>query len=127
MLHEELGGDPSKISFSTRSGQKICAHVSESDPPHVDTWNPNKELMSQEPSLRLNCEKGWTITAVNFASFGTPAGDCGAFIQGSCHLDVLSVIHQVILLAFLHLFMHILVMTPENPHILLMSGSENLD
>lgn len=127
MLHEELGGDPSKISFSTRSGQKVCAHVSESDPPHVDTWNPNKELMSQEPSLRLNCEKGWTITAVNFASFGTPAGDCGAFIQGSCHLDVLSVIHQVILLAFLHLFMHILVMTPENPHILLMSGSENLD
>ncbi|MCD9645270.1 hypothetical protein HAX54_034096 [Datura stramonium] len=94
VLHEELGGDPSKISFSTRSGQKICAHVSESDPPPVDTWKPNKDLTSQEPSLRLNCEQGWTITAVNFASFGTPTGDCGAFIQGSCHLDVLSIVHQ---------------------------------
>ncbi|XP_016559948.1 beta-galactosidase 6 isoform X3 [Capsicum annuum] len=94
VLHEELGGDPSKISFSTRSGQKMCAHVSESDPPPVDTWTPNKDFASQEPSLRLNCEQGWTITAVSFASFGTPTGDCGAFIKGSCHLDVLSIVHQ---------------------------------
>ncbi|WMV16098.1 hypothetical protein MTR67_009483 [Solanum verrucosum] len=94
VLHEELGGDPSKISFSTRSGQKICAHVSESDPPPVDTWKPNKDLTSQEPSLQLNCDQGWTIAAVNFASFGTPTGDCGAFIKGSCHLDVLSIVHQ---------------------------------
>ncbi|PHU26380.1 Beta-galactosidase 8, partial [Capsicum chinense] len=94
VLHEELGGDPSKISFSMRSGQKMCAHVSESDPPPVDTWTPNKDFASQEPSLRLNCEQGWTITAVSFASFGTPTGDCGAFIKGSCHLDVLSIVHQ---------------------------------
>ncbi|CAN4083968.1 unnamed protein product [Withania somnifera] len=94
VLHEELGGDPSKISFSTRSGQKICACVSESDPPPVDTWRANKDLTSQEPELRLNCEQGWTITAVNFASFGSPTGDCGSFIQGSCHLDVSSIVHQ---------------------------------
>lgn len=98
VLHEELGGDPSKISFSTRSGQKICGHVSESDTPPVDNWKPNKDLASQEPALRLSCEKGWNITAVNFASFGTPKGDCGAFIRGSCHLDVLSIVHQVILI-----------------------------
>ncbi|KAK4361057.1 hypothetical protein RND71_020009 [Anisodus tanguticus] len=94
VLHEELGGDPSKISFSTRSGQKICAHASESDPPPVDTWKPNKDLTYQEPSLQLNCEQGWTITAVNFASFGTPKGDCGAFIRGSCHFDVLSIVYK---------------------------------
>lgn len=119
VLHEELGGDPSKISFSTRSGQTICAHVSELDPPPVDTWKTDKDQTSQEPSLQLNCEQGWTITAVNFASFGTPTGDCGAFIEGSCHWDVLSIVHQVILLAFLHLFLLILVITLENPHILL--------
>ncbi|KAJ8545578.1 hypothetical protein K7X08_018161 [Anisodus acutangulus] len=72
VLHEELGGDPSKISLSMRSGQKICTHVSESDPPPVDTWKPNKDIAYQEPSLRLNCEQGWTIIAVNIASFGTP-------------------------------------------------------
>ncbi|XP_010316701.1 beta-galactosidase 6-like isoform X3 [Solanum lycopersicum] len=94
VLHEELGGDPSKISFSTRSGQTICAHVSELDPPPVDTWKTDKDQTSQEPSLQLNCEQGWTITAVNFASFGTPTGDCGAFIEGSCHWDVLSIVHQ---------------------------------
>ncbi|XP_016511915.1 beta-galactosidase 6-like [Nicotiana tabacum] len=90
VLHEELGGDPSKISFSSRIGQNICGHVSESDPPPVDTWKPNKDLAS----LRLSCEQGWNITALNFASFGTPKGDCGAFIIGSCHLDVLSIVHQ---------------------------------
>ncbi|KAK4347099.1 hypothetical protein RND71_033438 [Anisodus tanguticus] len=63
VLHEELSGDPSKISLSTRSGQKICAHVSESDPPPVDTWKPNKDIAYQEPSLRLNCEQGWTINS----------------------------------------------------------------
>lgn len=94
VLHEELGGDPSKISFSSRIGQNICGHVSESDPPPVDTWKPNKDLAS----LRLSCEQGWNITALNFASFGTPKGDCGAFIIGSCHLDVLSIVHQVILI-----------------------------
>ncbi|KAI8555992.1 hypothetical protein RHMOL_Rhmol05G0218200 [Rhododendron molle] len=31
VLHEELGGDPSRISFSTRAGQEICAHFLETD------------------------------------------------------------------------------------------------
>ncbi|KAF8370157.1 hypothetical protein HHK36_031788 [Tetracentron sinense] len=95
VLHEELGGDPSKISVSTRIGQEVCAHVSESDPPPVDAWTPNLEVMSLNPEVRLSCEQGWKITSINFASFGTPEGQCGKFSQGICHGEnVLSVVQQ---------------------------------
>lgn len=95
VLHEELGGDPSKISVLTRTGQEICGQVSESDLPPVDSWKLNTESIPQHPEVRLACEKGWQITSINFASYGTPQGYCGTFSQGSCHLDVLSAVEQV--------------------------------
>nr|POE50522.1 beta-galactosidase 6 [Quercus suber] len=78
VLHEELGVDPSKISLLTRTGQEICAHVSEADPPPADSWKPNQEFKSQIPEVRLNCEQGWHINMINFASFGTPRGNCAS-------------------------------------------------
>ena len=95
VLHEELGGDPSKISFLVRTGQKVCALVSEADPPPADTWKPKLKFLSQSPEVRLTCEQGWRITSVAFASFGTPTGDCGAFSPGSCHTNVLSTVQKV--------------------------------
>lgn len=94
VLHEELGGDPSKISVLTRTGQEICGHVSESDLPPVDSWKLNTESIPKHPEVRLACEKGWQITSITFASYGTPQGYCGTFSQGSCHLDVLSAVEQ---------------------------------
>ena len=95
VLHEELGGDPSKISLLMRTGQEICAHVSEADPPPADSWKPNLEFMSQIPEVRLNCEQGWRISRINFASFGTPGGKCGTFTPGICHVNVTSIVQQV--------------------------------
>ena len=95
VLHEELGGDPSKISLLTRTGQEVCAHVSEADPPPADSWQPNLEFMSQSSQVRLTCEQGWHISMINFASFGTPRGHCGKFNPGNCHANVLSVVQQV--------------------------------
>lgn len=95
VLHEELGGDPSKISLVTRTGQEICGHVSEADPPPADSWKPNLSFMSQSPEVRLTCERGWHITSINFASFGTPQGYCGTFSPGICHVNVLSLAQQV--------------------------------
>ncbi|KAI8525419.1 hypothetical protein RHMOL_Rhmol13G0229200 [Rhododendron molle] len=92
VLHEELGGDPSRISFSTRAGQEICAHVSEFDPPPVDSWKLTSEFIS--PEVRLACERGWQIASVSFASFGTPTGHCGAFSPGSCHANVLLIVQK---------------------------------
>lgn len=95
VLHEELGGDPSKISLSTRARQEICAHVSEVDPLPADSWKPMSEVISQTPEVRLACEKGWEITSIRFASFGTPSGHCGEFRPGGCHSNVLSIVQQV--------------------------------
>ncbi|XP_031399214.1 beta-galactosidase 8-like [Punica granatum] len=94
VLHEEIGGDPLKISILTRTGQEICAFISESDPPPPDSWKPNSELHPQSPQLRLSCDKGWLITSVSFASFGTPHGSCGSFSPGSCHVDMLETIRK---------------------------------
>ncbi|KAL5730081.1 hypothetical protein ACHQM5_002952 [Ranunculus cassubicifolius] len=69
VLHEELGGDPSKISVSTRTDEQICSHVSGS-------------INSQ---VELRCEKGWRISSISFASFGTPTGLCGILGHGLCH------------------------------------------
>ncbi|XP_038689515.1 beta-galactosidase 6-like isoform X2 [Tripterygium wilfordii] len=95
VLHEELGGDPSKISLLTRTGQEICAFVSEVDPPPADSWKPNLDFMSQSPEVRLTCEQGWHITSINFASFGTPKGNCGNFSPGICHADMSSVAQKI--------------------------------
>ncbi|XP_050226309.1 beta-galactosidase 8-like [Mercurialis annua] len=94
VLHEELGGNPSTISASTRTGQEICSIVSEDDPPPADSWKPNLEFKSLSPEVRLSCEQGWKITSVKFASFGTPAGNCGTFSPGYCHADMLDIVQK---------------------------------
>lgn len=97
VLHEELGGDPSKISVQTRTGQEVCSHVSEHNPIPVDLWKPESDSGTsfQTPEVRLMCDHGWKIRSVRFASFGNPKGVCGTFTQGTCHTDVLSIIQQV--------------------------------
>ncbi|KAI7758048.1 hypothetical protein M8C21_007412 [Ambrosia artemisiifolia] len=95
VLHEEIGGDPSTISVLTRTGQEVCGHVYEDDSIPVDHWKANSDSNSQTPEVRLTCDRGWKITSILFASFGTPKGACGTFTQGSCHIDALSVVQQV--------------------------------
>lgn len=95
VIHEELGGDPSTISLLTQKGQVICGRVSEDDLPPADTWEQRLGFESRTPQLRLACEPGWHIVSILFASFGNPEGKCGAFVHGSCHTNVLSIVQQV--------------------------------
>lgn len=95
VLHEEIGGDPLNVSIVTKSGQEICAFISETDPPPPELWKPNLQLVPQSPHIRLSCEKGWRITSVSFASFGTPQGSCGTFSHGSCHVDMVDIVKKV--------------------------------
>ncbi|CAN0852800.1 Beta-galactosidase 8 [Linum grandiflorum] len=95
VLHEELGGDPSKISVLTQTGQEtVCLVVSKDDPPSPDTWKPNVEFASRSPEVRLLCEEGSRISTINFASLGDPKGNCGSFARGDCHVDVLPFVRK---------------------------------
>ncbi|KAK1260473.1 Beta-galactosidase 6 [Acorus gramineus] len=84
VLHEELGGDPSKITVSTKSGHGVCAHISESDHPPIDLWEPGSGFNQSSPEVQLSCYNEWKIVSINFVSFGTPTGQCGKFSHGNC-------------------------------------------
>ncbi|KAF9610639.1 hypothetical protein IFM89_023895 [Coptis chinensis] len=67
----------------------------ESDPPAVDSWKPNSEVMSAIPEVRLSCEQGRHVSSINFASFGTPTGQCGKLSHGLCYAqNVLQIVQE---------------------------------
>ncbi|KAM7280137.1 hypothetical protein ACFE04_007271 [Oxalis oulophora] len=86
VLFEELGGDPTKISFSTKQSVSLCSHVSESHPSPVEMWSTDsKTEKKSEPILSLQCpSSNQVISSIKFASFGSPSGTCGTFSHGNC-------------------------------------------
>ncbi|KAF8085624.1 hypothetical protein N665_0656s0003 [Sinapis alba] len=87
VLLEEMGGDPTKISFATKQrGRNLCLKVSQSHPAPVDTWTSDSKLSNRtSPVLSLKCPVSTqVISSINFASFGTPTGTCGSFSHGPC-------------------------------------------
>lgn len=78
VLFEEIGGNPSLVNFQTVIVGTACGNTQE-----------NK-------SLELSCH-GRLISAIMFASFGNPEGECGAFTKGSCESknDALSIVQNV--------------------------------
>ncbi|KAJ4963706.1 hypothetical protein NE237_023645 [Protea cynaroides] len=84
---EELGGDVSRISLVKRSVTSVCADVSEWHP-NIKNWHIENYGKSEEfhrPKVHLRCAAGQSISTIKFASFGTPLGTCGSFLQGTCH------------------------------------------
>ncbi|OMO66280.1 hypothetical protein COLO4_30655 [Corchorus olitorius] len=87
VVFEEWGGNPNAISLVRRETDSVCADIYE--------WQPN--LMNYQmqasgrvnkplrPKVHLECDAGQKISAVKFASFGTPQGVCGSYREGSCH------------------------------------------
>ncbi|CAL1370599.1 unnamed protein product [Linum trigynum] len=81
VLFEEFGGNPSSISFQTVVVGSVFSHVEEKN------------------TLELSCSEERPISAIEFASFGSPQGACGStsiFTKGSCdsNKDVLSLIKK---------------------------------
>ncbi|KAF9593008.1 hypothetical protein IFM89_019735 [Coptis chinensis] len=87
VLFEELGGDPTQISFGTRQAGSLCSHVSELHPPSLDMWESDIKIgRRSEPTVQLECSSAdQIISAIKFASFGTPRGTCGTFSHGRCN------------------------------------------
>ncbi|EOA38915.1 hypothetical protein CARUB_v10011312mg, partial [Capsella rubella] len=65
VLFEEIGGNPSLVNFQTIGVGSVCANVYEKN------------------VLELSCN-GKPISAIKFASFGNPGGNCGSFEKGTC-------------------------------------------
>ncbi|GJY32787.1 D-galactoside/L-rhamnose binding SUEL lectin domain-containing protein [Tanacetum coccineum] len=88
VLFEETGGNPLKISVKTVSTETVCAYVSEDYYPPVQTWSrSNGELTTSQrnPVMQLQCEDGYNIASIDFASYGTPQGSCLTYSTGKCH------------------------------------------
>lgn len=98
VLFEEIGGDPTKISFATRQMESLCSRVSESHPLPVEAWTSDqKAQILSGPTVSLECPNpAQVISSIKFASFGTPHGKCGSFIHGQCSSDsALPVVQKV--------------------------------
>ncbi|XP_031256445.1 beta-galactosidase 8 isoform X2 [Pistacia vera] len=97
VLFEEIGGDPTKITFATKQIGSLCSHVTQSHPLPVDMWNSDsKTARTSGPVLSLECPlPNQVISSIKFASFGTPNGTCGSFSHGNCSSKrALSIVHK---------------------------------
>ncbi|KAF8049210.1 hypothetical protein N665_2276s0003 [Sinapis alba] len=65
VLFEEMGGNPTLVSFQTTRVGSVCANVYEKN------------------IIELSCDRK-PISAIKFASFGNPDGNCGTFERGTC-------------------------------------------
>lgn len=67
---ETTGGSDTGAGGSTHnSGEPVCGTTAE------------------DQAVRLTCPEGQVIDAVEFASFGTPTGECESFVKGDCHAE----------------------------------------
>nr|GEV96064.1 beta-galactosidase 3-like [Tanacetum cinerariifolium] len=87
VLFEEVGGNISRISLVKRRRAHVCASTFEHHP-MIDNWQTESAVETtklHESKIQLHCGHGQSISAIKFASFGTPFGGCGSFRQGTCH------------------------------------------
>ncbi|EEF39470.1 beta-galactosidase, putative [Ricinus communis] len=87
VIFEEKGGDPTKITFSRRKISGVCALVAEDYPmANLESLeNAGSGSSNYKASVHLKCPKSSIISAIKFASFGSPAGACGSYSEGECH------------------------------------------
>ncbi|XP_061991633.1 beta-galactosidase 9 isoform X2 [Rosa rugosa] len=91
VIFEEIGGNPFEISINSLAVGTICAQVSESHYPPVQKWlNPDfidekGRVNDRTPEIHLQCQDGFIISSIEFASYGSPQGHCQKFSQGNCH------------------------------------------
>jgi len=89
VILEEVGGDPTKVTFSKRKISTVWSYVAEDYPSiNLESWKPDIDDDSSQykaPRAHLKCPDSTKISAVNFASFGNPVGSCGSYSLGDCH------------------------------------------
>ncbi|KAL5129884.1 Beta-galactosidase 13 [Glycine soja] len=90
VVFEEEIANPEKVEILTVDRDTICSFITENHPPNVKSWAVKSEKFQAlsnnlVPTATLKCPNRRTIKAVEFASFGDPAGVCGAYTLGKCN------------------------------------------
>lgn len=64
-----------------------CVLVAEDDPSVglLSQGDDKIENNKNTPLANITCPGNTVISAVKFASFGTPSGACGSYLKGDCH------------------------------------------
>ncbi|CDP11164.1 unnamed protein product [Coffea canephora] len=101
VIFEETEKTPFDVSIKLRFSETICGQVSEKHYPPLDIWSDPEikdgKLSESDmaPLMNLKCEDGYSISSIEFASYGTPKGRCQVFALGSCHAsDSLSLVSE---------------------------------
>ena len=78
-LFEEVGGDPTKVSFGTRAIREVCSLISGEQ--------PSLDVNSTSPTMTLHCGQQQTIASIHLANYGNPQGSCvyNTLKEGSCN------------------------------------------
>ncbi|KAE8715112.1 Beta-galactosidase [Hibiscus syriacus] len=81
VVFEVWGGDPNWISLVWRETDGVCADIHEWQPTlmNYQMQASGKVDKALRPKVHLECDAGQKISAVKFASFGTPDGECGSY------------------------------------------------
>ncbi|XP_019180392.1 PREDICTED: beta-galactosidase 9-like [Ipomoea nil] len=86
VIFEETNRAPLRISIEPRFTSTICSKVRQDHYPPLNAWSDGQlSSNSVAPELHLQCDDGHTISSIEFASYGTPQGNCQQFSQGNCH------------------------------------------
>ncbi|CAI9117606.1 OLC1v1019017C1 [Oldenlandia corymbosa var. corymbosa] len=92
VIFEETEKTPFDIFVQTRFSKIICSKVSEDYYPPLEIWSSTSYVKNGVfsdsdivPVMKLKCEDGYSISSIEFASYGTPHGSCQAFSLGNCH------------------------------------------
>ncbi|KAM2711110.1 hypothetical protein EV1_031262 [Malus domestica] len=90
---EEQPAKPKPIEILTVNRDTICSFITEYHPPNVNSWERKDSVFQPvfdvvKSSADIKCPKNKKFVAVEFASFGDPAGICGSFVLGKCNSPV---------------------------------------
>ena len=87
----------------------VCALVAEDYPSaKLDSQGQDKiENNKNTPLARLTCPSSTVISAVKFASFGTPTGTCGSYLKGDCHDPNSSIAVEKVCIFVIYVLLHL--------------------
>ncbi|KAI4297762.1 hypothetical protein L6164_037630 [Bauhinia variegata] len=93
VIFEEEAKGPQQVEILNVDRDTICSFISEVHPPPIDSWaikNMKLQVVGEQPRTKasLVCPDNKKIAAVDFASYGDPAGSCGDYQLGSCNAPI---------------------------------------